>query len=299
MPSGGASPAPSALALAVVLVTAGALQGGDGLRILGIGALIGLLALVVVAPVVTGPICRTLGRPLSSAPRRAPGPSLGTTPCATRRRTAATASALMIGVGLVAFVTVFAASVARRRRGVGRDPADRGLRRHRHRLPWACSPATWPSADRRGARRRRGVGAHRHPRAHRRPARRHRRHRSHRLPRTGRRRRQRGVARRPRRRHRRGRPHLGRRPRPATGRNAADHVPADRRGADAGRRHLRAVQLRRHPPAVGGHDAVQRHRPVRHRRAGAVRRRSARHPSGAGGRTRAATPPSRCRTATS
>ncbi len=212
-----------ALALAVVLVTAGALQGGDGLRTLGIGALIGLLALVVVAPVVTGPICRTLGRPLSSV-RGVPGSLARDNAVRNPARTAATASALMIGVGLVAFVTVFAASA---RAAVAASvetqlTADFAVTGTGFR---GVLTGDLADAHRRGARRRRGVGAHRHPRAHRRPARRHRRHRSHRLPRTGRRRRQRGVARRPRRRHRRRRPHLGRRPRPATGRNAADHVP--------------------------------------------------------------------------
>jgi putative ABC transport system permease protein len=98
------------LVLAALLVTLGALRGGDGLRILGLGAIVGFLALAVVGPVLTGPVCRVLGRPLTRF-RGVPGVLARENAIRNPRRTAATASALMIGIGLVAFVTVFAASV--------------------------------------------------------------------------------------------------------------------------------------------------------------------------------------------
>jgi putative ABC transport system permease protein len=98
------------LAIAAVLVTLGALQGGDGLRVLGLGALVGFLALAVLGPAVAGPICQTFGRPLTRL-RGVAGSLARENAVRNPRRTAATASALMIGVGLVAFVTVFAASV--------------------------------------------------------------------------------------------------------------------------------------------------------------------------------------------
>ena len=98
------------LVAAALLVTAGAVRGGDGLRILSLGAIVGFLALVVAGPAVTAPVCRVLGRPLTRF-RGVPGALARENAMRNPRRTSATASALMIGVGLVAFVTVFAASV--------------------------------------------------------------------------------------------------------------------------------------------------------------------------------------------
>ncbi len=98
------------LVLAALVVTLGALRGGDGLALLGLGAVVGFLALTVIGPAVTGPVYRTVRRPLSRL-RGVPGLLAGENAMRNPRRTSATASALMIGVGLVAFVTVFAASV--------------------------------------------------------------------------------------------------------------------------------------------------------------------------------------------
>ncbi len=76
----------------------------------GVGAAATFLGVVVLGPVLVGPMCRLLGLPLP----RVWGIS-GTLAVqnATRnpRRTAGTAAALMIGVGLVSLITVFAESV--------------------------------------------------------------------------------------------------------------------------------------------------------------------------------------------
>jgi putative ABC transport system permease protein len=82
---------------------------GAGAGPVGLGALIVFIGIAVLGPVIAGPFARIVGAPL---PRlRGPAGTLAREN-ATRnpRRTAATASALMIGVALVAFITVFAAS---------------------------------------------------------------------------------------------------------------------------------------------------------------------------------------------
>ncbi len=225
------------LAIAAALVTLGALQGGDGLRVLGIGALVGFVALAVLGPAVAGPICQAFGRPLTRL-RGVPGRWRRQNAMRNPRRTAATASALMIGVGLVAFVTVFAASVRSAvaasvdtqltadfavngtgfRGVVTADVAERV----------AATPGVAVSS---------GLTVTRV--LDRRPTRRDRRHRPRRLRAAGRRGCERGIARRPRPRRDRGGEDLGRGPRPGARRHPADHVPAHRRGAAAGRGHLR------------------------------------------------------------
>ena len=87
----------------------GTAAGGDAaLPLLGLGAMVVIIGMCTLGPVLTGPAIRVLGSPLRAAgvtgryatenARRNP------------RRTSATASALMIGVALVGFITILAAS---------------------------------------------------------------------------------------------------------------------------------------------------------------------------------------------
>jgi len=96
--------------LGVVIFAAGVLaDGGDGLSLLGLGALATILGLFVLGPVIARPAVHLLA---------APAPVLdGTTGRLARenakrnpKRTAATASALMVGVALVGLITILAAS---------------------------------------------------------------------------------------------------------------------------------------------------------------------------------------------
>jgi putative ABC transport system permease protein len=83
-------------------------SGTDGLPLIGLGAVAVVLGTFTLGPVLVGPVVRVLG---------APTRFVGVTGDYARRnaqrnpkRTAATASALMIGVALVGFITIFAAS---------------------------------------------------------------------------------------------------------------------------------------------------------------------------------------------
>jgi putative ABC transport system permease protein len=95
--------------LGVVAFAAGVTGHGEGaLPLLGIGALITILGVFVLGPVISRPIMQVLGAPIARtgvAGRLAKGN-------ATRnpKRTASTASALMIGVALVGFITIVASS---------------------------------------------------------------------------------------------------------------------------------------------------------------------------------------------
>ena len=73
------------------------------------GALAVFVALVVLGPVIARPLSRGLGVALPTL-RGVPGSLARENASRNPRRTASAASALMIGVALVAFITVFAAS---------------------------------------------------------------------------------------------------------------------------------------------------------------------------------------------
>jgi putative ABC transport system permease protein len=98
----------------VLIGAAGALfmaQGlsGGGAGAVGLGALGVFLGVAMLGPVIARGFFRIVGWPLPRL-RGAPGTLARENARRNPRRTAATASALMIGVGLVAFITVFAAS---------------------------------------------------------------------------------------------------------------------------------------------------------------------------------------------
>jgi putative ABC transport system permease protein len=96
-------------ALGTVLVVVGAV-GHGGIGISGLGALSTMLGFVVFGPVVARPAAGALGAPLPMF-RRMSGKLARQNAIRNPRRTAATASALMVGIGVVTVFTVLAASV--------------------------------------------------------------------------------------------------------------------------------------------------------------------------------------------
>ncbi len=95
----------------IALVLYGALGSVDSpIGIVGPGALLSLVGLVVLGPVVARPASSVLGAPIA-ATRGASGSLARGNAMRNPRRTAGTASALMIGVSVVALFTVVAASL--------------------------------------------------------------------------------------------------------------------------------------------------------------------------------------------
>jgi putative ABC transport system permease protein len=92
----------------VVAVVVGA--GGGALALAGLGALLTITGLVVFGPVAARPAGAVLGMPLAKL-RGVPGSLARRNAVRTPRRTAATASALMVGIGVVTIFTVFAGSL--------------------------------------------------------------------------------------------------------------------------------------------------------------------------------------------
>jgi putative ABC transport system permease protein len=97
-----------ATAAGVAALLAG--MAGAGAALVGLGALVTYLGVAILGPVLARPVAGFLGAPLRRF-RGVPGTIARENALRNPKRTAATAAALMIGVGLVAFITVFAASV--------------------------------------------------------------------------------------------------------------------------------------------------------------------------------------------
>ena len=97
--------------LATALGAYGIAQGlsGAGAGAVGLGALGVFLGVAMLGPVIARPFARIIGAPLPRL-RGMAGTLARENATRNPRRTSATASALMIGVGLVALITVFAAS---------------------------------------------------------------------------------------------------------------------------------------------------------------------------------------------
>lgn len=115
-----AAPPPSGSGVVRVLLGLLVLAGGvaalaaglfadAGLPVVGTGAVLVLLGAAVLSPLVTRPIARVLGAPVAAG-RGMPGTLARENSIRNPRRTASTAAALMIGLGLVAFVLIFTAS---------------------------------------------------------------------------------------------------------------------------------------------------------------------------------------------
>ena len=98
------------LVLAVELnALAGGLFGGGGIGLIGIGALFFYGGVAMLSPLAAGPLARLIGSP--GARLGTPGRLGQLNAMRNPRRTSSTAAALMIGLGLVSFVTILAASL--------------------------------------------------------------------------------------------------------------------------------------------------------------------------------------------
>ncbi len=96
--------------LGAYVVIDSALTGGGGVPRAGLGALLVVAGAVTLGPVVAKPISSVLGRPVAKT-RGIPGSLARRNAMRNPRRTSATAAALLVGVGVVALFTVFAASL--------------------------------------------------------------------------------------------------------------------------------------------------------------------------------------------
>ncbi|MGH9165896.1 MAG: ABC transporter permease, partial [Acidimicrobiales bacterium] len=87
----------------------GGLFGDSGIGAVGFGAFLIFIGVAVLGPLIAGPVSRAIGSPL---PRLAgiTGTLARQNALRNPKRTSATAAALMIGVGLVGFITIFASS---------------------------------------------------------------------------------------------------------------------------------------------------------------------------------------------
>jgi putative ABC transport system permease protein len=94
----------------IAITSATALSDDPSLAIVGLGAVITLVGTVVLGPVVARPVAGLLGAPLARL-RGLTGSLARQNAIRNPKRTAATASALMVGVGIVTLFTVFAASL--------------------------------------------------------------------------------------------------------------------------------------------------------------------------------------------
>jgi putative ABC transport system permease protein len=92
-----------AAGLAVGLAT----DNGNALMFVAAGSLAGFVGISILAPLFARPISALLGKPLPGIAGRLARGNTARQP----RRTAATASALMVGIALVAFVSIFGASI--------------------------------------------------------------------------------------------------------------------------------------------------------------------------------------------
>lgn len=98
-------------ALGVLALFAG-LFGGAGIQFVGLGAFVVFIGVFVLGPVLARPLSDVIGSPLPRL-RGITGTLARDNAMRNPKRTSATAAALMIGVALVGFITVFAASTKR------------------------------------------------------------------------------------------------------------------------------------------------------------------------------------------
>ena len=98
-----------ALVLGIVLLALG-LFADAGIPVVGAGAVVVMIGMAMLASLVTRPIVAALGYPVAKA-LGVRGDLARQNALRNPKRTAATASALMIGLGLVSFVMIFGASI--------------------------------------------------------------------------------------------------------------------------------------------------------------------------------------------
>src|SRR2546430_2526676 len=92
-----------------VLALFGGLFGGAGIQFVGLGALIVFIGVFVLGPLIARPLSDAIGWPAARL-RGITGSLARDNAMRNPKRTSATAAALMIGVALVGFITIFAAS---------------------------------------------------------------------------------------------------------------------------------------------------------------------------------------------
>lgn len=98
------------VALGVALLSTGLFADvSNGIRYVGFGAFLIFIGVFVLGPIIAIPISRAIGSPLPGI-KGMTGTLARENALRNPRRTSATASALMIGVALVGFITIFAAS---------------------------------------------------------------------------------------------------------------------------------------------------------------------------------------------
>jgi putative ABC transport system permease protein len=96
--------------VAGVVAVLAAVSRGDALALAGLGALLTSVGTVALGPLVARPAGRVLGAPLAAL-RGLPGLLARRNVVRAPQRTAATASALMLGIGVVTMLTAFAGSL--------------------------------------------------------------------------------------------------------------------------------------------------------------------------------------------
>ncbi len=97
-------------ALGVLSFAAGVTgDGSSALQLLGLGALTTIMGVFVLGPVIARPVIKVIGWPVSKA-TGVTGELARENATRSPKRTSATAAALMIGVALVGFITILAAS---------------------------------------------------------------------------------------------------------------------------------------------------------------------------------------------
>jgi putative ABC transport system permease protein len=94
----------------MVLGLFGAASGGGAAALIGIGAAVVFLGVALLSSTLVRPLASAVGKPLEGL-RGVPGRLARENSQRNPRRTASTAAALMVGVTLVAFITVFAAGL--------------------------------------------------------------------------------------------------------------------------------------------------------------------------------------------
>jgi putative ABC transport system permease protein len=95
--------------LGIAALLAG-LLGGGGIALVGLGAIVTFIGLAMLSPLIARPFARVAGMPLPRLSGVA-GKLGRENAMRNPNRTASTAAALMIGLGLVSFVSIFAASI--------------------------------------------------------------------------------------------------------------------------------------------------------------------------------------------
>lgn len=96
-------------ALGLLMLFSGLAGGDNALAMVGFGALLTLLAVTALGPLAARPVSAVLGRPVAAL-KGTSGVLARENAMRNPRRTSTTASALMIGVALIGFITIFASS---------------------------------------------------------------------------------------------------------------------------------------------------------------------------------------------